>query len=286
MVDSVAGFGRDRDDLGFGVAQMDVPFTAFDVEIKVGHHVHLVDDDEVADGEHEGVLEGFVVAFGHGEDHRVTGRAGVELGRANEVADILKDDEVRLFEVEVIESLAGHLRIEMAHAAGVQLDGRHTGLLLDFHRIHIAVDVSFHHRHAHLVLDAVQQLDEGGGLATAGCGHQVEEENTPGPQLVPKIVGVFFVLRKDALFDFNNLYFIHLYNSLFWVQRYNFFAMNRRMPNVKYRSALCLSIGQLSIANILHIVSYIKKCTFATVFLPDFGYSVSRSMETFKQTVK
>ena len=207
----MAGFGGDGDDLGFGIAQVDVSFGAFEVEVEVGHHVHLVDNDEVADSEHERVLKGFVVAFGHGEDHGVAGRAGVELGGADEVSDVFEDDEIDFIKVEVVKSLAGHLRVEVAHAAGMQLNGRHSGLLLDLHCIHIAIDVGLHYGHPHLVLYPVNQLDKGGGLTAAGCGHQVEEKNTFVSQFVPKIVRILLVFSKYALFDFNDFYFVHLY---------------------------------------------------------------------------
>ena len=205
---------------------MDVFFAAFDVEIEVGDHVHLVDDDEVADGEHEGVFEGFVVAFGHGENHGVAGCAGVELGGTDQVADVFEDNEIDLVKVEVVETLSGHLRIEVAHAAGMQLDGVHAGFLLDLAGIYVAVDVGLHHGHANFVLYPVNQLDKGAGLATAGRRHQVEEEHSFGFQLVAERVGIFLVLGKDALLDFDDFHFVHLCCFL-KSQRYNFFLYLR-----------------------------------------------------------
>ena len=62
--------------------------------------VDLVDHHELAGAEHERVLQRLVLALGDGRDHHALVLADVELGRADEVADILDHEQVDLVERE------------------------------------------------------------------------------------------------------------------------------------------------------------------------------------------
>ena len=42
--------------------------------------------------------------------------------KANEVADVFENDEVEIVRSHFRKSLTGHVRVKVAHAAGVQLD--------------------------------------------------------------------------------------------------------------------------------------------------------------------
>ena len=59
------------------------------------------------------------MALGHGEYCDILDRAGVELRRADEVANVLEYREVEVGGAELTEPLLGHARVEVAHAAGV-----------------------------------------------------------------------------------------------------------------------------------------------------------------------
>ena len=87
--------------------------------------------------------------FRSGKDHRVFHRTGVELRRANEVADVLEHDEIQLVRPDLAQPLLGHARVEVAHAARVQLDGLHARLA-DRPRVDVRVNVRLHHAHAQL----------------------------------------------------------------------------------------------------------------------------------------
>ena len=209
VVEPLARLGADGNDAGLGIAHADIFAALVQVEVEVRHHIDLVHQDEVADREHERVFQGLVVPFRDGEDHGVAHGAGVELGRAHEVAHILQDDEIHLREGHVVQPLARHFGVQVAHPARVELDGGDARGLLDLDGIDIAVDVRLHHGHAHLVLDALERTDERGGLSRAGRGHQIQEVNSLAFQFFSEFVGVLVVVREDTLLDLDDFYIIH-----------------------------------------------------------------------------
>ena len=91
----------------------------------------------------------------------------------------------------------------------MELDGRYASGLLDFHGIHIAVDVGLHNGHADFVLDSVNQLDKCGRLAASGRGHQVQEKHTFLFQFRTQCICILFIVGKDTFLDFDDSYFIH-----------------------------------------------------------------------------
>ena len=64
-----------------------------------------------------GYFERLVLALGDGVDERTGALADIELGRADEVADVLDDDDVERVERELVEHRADHRRVEVAFAA-------------------------------------------------------------------------------------------------------------------------------------------------------------------------
>ena len=184
-----------------GIEAQDVLFAGLQVEVEIGQHVDLVDEQHVADGEHQRVLEGLVVALGDGEDHGVFDRAGIELRGADEVADVFEDRKVDVLRAETDEALLRHARIEVAHAAGVQLDDLDSGLL-DRGGIHVGVDVGLHDADAEFVLQRGDRRLQGGGFAGAGGAHQIQEEGLLPLELLAQLVGLPVVVFKNALLDF------------------------------------------------------------------------------------
>ena len=71
FIHAFPGFGRYRDDACLGIPHMDILLALLKVKVEVRLNIHLVHHHYVADGEHQGVLERFVVAFRNGEDHGV-----------------------------------------------------------------------------------------------------------------------------------------------------------------------------------------------------------------------
>ena len=83
----------------------------------MGQQVDLVDHDQLAGAEHQRVLERLVLALGDRADHHPGVLADPELGRADEVADVLDHQQVDLLERQVGDRRADHVGVEVALAA-------------------------------------------------------------------------------------------------------------------------------------------------------------------------
>lgn len=203
--DAFACGGADGEDAGIGVAHKDILAAFVHIEIEIGEDVCFVNYHDVADLEHEGVFQRFVVAFGDRENHCVTAGASVELGRTDEIAYVFKNGKVYLLR-EILKPLAGHACVKVTHAASMQLDGLYACLGFYLDSINVRVDVSLHNGNAEMIFEVIDELDERGGLATAWGGHQVQEEETFGLQIFAEGGGGAVVRGEDALFDFDDFY--------------------------------------------------------------------------------
>ena len=91
------------------------------IEVDIGQQVDLVQQQQVGGGEHVGILERLVLALGHREDHHLARLAEVEGGRADEVADVLDQQQRAVRQRQARQRLGDHLRVEMAALAGIDL---------------------------------------------------------------------------------------------------------------------------------------------------------------------
>ena len=162
----------------------------------------------MADGEHQRVLEGLVVPLRDGENHGVAGGAGVKFRRADQIAHVLQDSQIQIVGPQAVQTLPGHASIQVAHAAGMELDDpgprARDGL-----GVHAGVDVRLHHADAEFVLQRGNGPLQRGGLPRAGGGHQVEQEGLLGAQAHPEQIGLPVIALKDALLDLQDAKFSH-----------------------------------------------------------------------------
>ena len=109
---------------------------------------------------------------------------------------------------ETVKPLLRHARVEVAHAAGVQLDDLCAGFF-DGRGVNVGVDVGLHDADAELVLQRGDGGLEGRGLAAAGGGHEVEKEGAVALELFAHEIGLAVVAFKYALFYFQNSESVH-----------------------------------------------------------------------------
>ena len=128
LLDALARAGAELDRLDAGMDRVEVVQVALHVEVHVREQVELVDHDQLAGAEHQRVLERLVLALGDRGDHDPHVLADPELGRADEVADVLDDQQVDLLQRQRGERGADHVRVQVALAAEavarVELDDR------------------------------------------------------------------------------------------------------------------------------------------------------------------
>ena len=108
----------------------------------------------------------------------------------------------------MVQALARHFRVQVAHAAGMKLDRGDAGGLLDFAGIHVGVDIGLHYCHAKPAFQQADGADEGGGFAAARRRHQIEEENALALEFGPEGIGILFVVFEDTFLNFNDFDFV------------------------------------------------------------------------------
>lgn len=126
-IDALAGARGYRKYLCVRVPAQDIAAALFKVKIEIRHDVYLVDYHCITYRKHQRVFQRLIVSLRNGQYHRVLHGARIELGWANKIADIFKYRKVDIIRAKSGESLTRHVRIKMAHTAGMQLYHLHAG---------------------------------------------------------------------------------------------------------------------------------------------------------------
>ena len=148
------------------------------------------------------------MALRHGQNHAVGAGPGVEFRRAHQISHIFQHHQIQLTRLQIFQALASHGSIQVAHTAGVELDGLHAGGQNGL-GIHIRVDVRLHHRNPQPILQCSNQSRQGSGLAGTGRGHEIQQKYLLLPQLLAQGLGLGIVVGEYALLDFDNADILH-----------------------------------------------------------------------------
>ena len=194
--------GREVDVLDGGVDAARQGDGAVGIEIDVLEQVDLAQDHEVGGGEHVGVFDRLVVAFGDRQNDDLERLAEIEGGRANQIADVLDEHDAAGCHRQVVEGVADHMGIEVAASSGVDLDRRHAGgadALGIVGGFLVALDNTNWNRLAQRPRGRHQERR----LARPRARQQIECEQAVVGEPPPVGVGVGVVLRQDTGLDFD-----------------------------------------------------------------------------------
>ena len=171
--DALARFCAYREYFNIGISHFRKLNDLVHVEIKIRQNVDLVDYKRIADLEYKRIFQRLVVSLRNGEDHGVFRGARVKLRRANEVADVFENDEVEIVRSHFRKSLTGHVCVEVAHAAGVQLDHLFNARMRDALGVNVGVYIRFHYADVHFIAELFDRARQGRCLAAAGRRHEI-----------------------------------------------------------------------------------------------------------------
>ena len=148
----------------------------------------------------------------YGEDCHVFHCAGVKLRGANQITHIFQNHQVGFTGIQTVQTLAGHSRIQVAHAAGVELDGLGAGGG-DSDSIHIRVNVRLHNTDLQVLFQKLNQPGQGGGFAASGRRHQVQKIDSLLLQFFPKFLCLGIVVCEYTLLNFQNSFLFQKHRS-------------------------------------------------------------------------
>ena len=125
--------------------------------------------------------------------------AKVEPGRADEIADVLDEDDRPFGGGEMLDRMPDHMGIEMTALAGVDLDGGGAGGA-DARRIVGGLLVALDHKGRNLALQLLDGPDQKFGLARAGARNQVQRQNAAFTEIGAVTLGQGIVLGQKVAF--------------------------------------------------------------------------------------
>lgn len=194
---------RTVQDRGGGVDAGDVALDRRHVDVEMRQQVHLGEQHEIGGLENVGVFERLVLAFGDREQGDPARFAEVEGGGADEVADILDEQQPARRQRQLIQGVADHVCVEVAALAGVDLHRRRTGRANALGVV-LGLLVAFDDRRRHAPAERLQGLHQQGRLAGAGAGEKVDGEDAVVAKAGAVARGIGVVLGEDAVLQLHH----------------------------------------------------------------------------------
>src|SRR5574340_297216 len=187
---------HDRGGVG-KVAQVRFGLVRIEV-IEHGQQIGLGQQHGVGGAEHHRVLRWLVVAFGYREERDVEILAEVEARPADQVADVLDEQDVDAVEIHVVHRVVHQMGVEVAGSAGDDLVCLYA-LGTDAKGVVLGFEVALDHRAGEFVLQRGERGFEQRGLAGAGRRHQVDGEKAAAVEMLAVVRGLVVVLRQQPL---------------------------------------------------------------------------------------
>src|ERR1035441_2897715 len=202
LVEALPGLGRRLNDPRIGGDAPDVGQCRVAVVTAGLGEIDLADEDHVRRLEHGRILQRLVFALGDRQQHDAQVLAQIVGGRTNEVADILDDQEVEVFQVKGLQGAAHHFRFEMADGAGGDLHDGGAGLAQPL-RVVVGREVAYDHAGLQLRPQLPHALADKGGLARAGGGKKVQHQQAARAEEAAVALGEAVVLFENCTAHFD-----------------------------------------------------------------------------------
>ena len=209
---SLAAFGGDREDTDCGVEGSGSFHALVHIKNKVGQGVCLGDDQSVAVPEHERVFEGLVIPFRDAQQHHVQVGPGIIFRRADEIAHIFQEKQVRIILAHFGDGLRRHAGIHMAHAVCVGLNGPGSQSF-DMLCVYRGVNIRFYDCDSGFFPQVGDDSAKEGGLAGARCAHDIDQKPSFFAEHFPQGLSVSVIGRRNGFMQFNDF---HIRSPLFW----------------------------------------------------------------------
>jgi cystathionine beta-lyase len=172
------------------------------IKLDGSRQVDLRDDRHVGGVEDCRVLERLVFPLGHREQHQSQVLAQVERGRADEIADVLDEQEIEGIQVPTVQRALDHRGVEMAHRPRRDLLDRNLAAR-QTSRVIVGRQVADQRGHAIATAQGSQHALKESGLARTGTRHETDDEHARSAETFAQRPGRDVVLLEHTLPDFH-----------------------------------------------------------------------------------
>jgi hypothetical protein len=183
---------------------------ALHIKVHVGQQIDLIEQHGGGNVKHERIFLGLVVALGNAQKRHLAILAHVELGRADQIADVFDEKDVEAVRSRLLAASWTWELVRWAAALGVDLHGLGAG---GGHAAGIVVglQVALDDGHVHLVAQVGQSAFEQRGFARPGRAHEIEDQDAAFGEKGPEIggnagIGLQDVAHHGYLHDLAPLY--------------------------------------------------------------------------------
>ena len=164
--------------------------------------VQFADDGDIRRLEHGRIFERLVFAFRHGQEHDAQVFAEVVGGGADEIPDVLDDEQVQARQIELLERAGYHLGFEMADGAGGDLHDRRAGFA-QAAGVVVSGQVADDDGCFQASSERADSFAEEGGFARTGRRQDVQHQETVRLEHAAVAFGLTVVLIEDGPSDFD-----------------------------------------------------------------------------------
>ncbi len=190
-----AGFGGDREKFGRGIDGLDVGDRCLLIKPHRLGNIKLGQQHHIGGFEEGGVFQGFIFAFGGGEQHDAQGFPQVIGRRTDQIAHIFHDQQLDRVEVEVLSRRQHHVRFQVAEGSGGDLDTGNPG---GAEPLGIVVGFQISHNYAAAQAALARGGLEEGGFAGTGGGNHVQYQQIFSEEIAAIAFGEAIVFGEDG----------------------------------------------------------------------------------------
>src|ERR1017187_4152598 len=164
LIHAGSGLGGDFEELHSRAYALDVSASRGHIEVGSLGHIHLRDDRYVGAVEDGWVLQWLVFAFGGGDHDEAEFFAEVVAGWADQVAHVLDEEKIQIFQMPSFERFFDHLGVKMADGSRRNLADVGRGAL-EAGSIVFGGQIANQRSDAEIAREAAEELFEERGLA-------------------------------------------------------------------------------------------------------------------------
>ena len=176
LIHAIAFGGRCFDERNIRIDAARILLCLFNIKLYVRQKVCLVDDAQIGISEDGRVLDRLVIALGDADHHNPFRLAEIKQGRTDQVAHVFNKQHGVGLRCKLFDSAVDHDRIQMAAAAGVDLDDRDAGGIDALGIVHCLL-IPLDHEKRDLLLERFNGLFEQGGFAGSGRTDKIQCDN-------------------------------------------------------------------------------------------------------------